>query len=1034
MPDQLSESAFVHHADERERALADVAFDAIIELDSSWRVTDWNAHAERTFGWQRAEALGMASSLLVPLRNRQLYEQDLKEVVRDGLGVRRRAITALHKDGHEFKIEIATTALRRGDVTYVVAQARDVSVFYRAEARLQQAEQHSQDIINRLEDGYFELDLKGVHTRVNDAYCRITGHSAAEVLGSNYREFIGDAERAKATYDAFHRVFETGEPLKAFEYAFTDRDGAARFVEDSVSLKRDGNGKPEGFIGIRRDCTDRRQAAECLRQSEEQYRAILATIEDGYFEVDWDGRYRFVNEAFCRITGYDFRELIGQSYKKFFDGATIQELFEAYSTVYRTQQPLKALEYALVTKEGTKKWVEESVTLKRDAAGNPERFMGIRRDCTERRLAAQEIAKAKEAAEQASRAKGEFLANMSHEIRTPMNGIIGMTELVLGTELTPYQAECLGTVKISAVSLLAILNDILDFSKIESRKLDLEAVPMSLVEIVNDVLKPMAVMAHQKGLEIAADISPDAPAGIIGDPVRLKQILTNLVGNALKFTERGEVLVRVRTAPPHGEKTVLHFIVSDTGIGIPADKHRAIFEAFSQADGSTTRKFGGTGLGLAISSTLVRLMGGELSVQSMPGRGSTFEFAVAFETTRDVPAPPVYTPRLVGMRVLVVDDNSVNRQILETQLTRWRTKPVCVNGGQAAIEALQAAARDKDPFGLVLLDAHMPDLDGFDVAEEIGKRPDLAGSTIMMLSSGGEYGDTSRCRELGIAAYLTKPVKQSDLFDAICRIVEGSAGAITENVPVAVRAGHVTSLKVLLAEDNVINQRVAVGLLSKRGHRVTVANNGLEALAAIDQQTFDVVLMDVQMPEMGGFEASAAIRERERRTCGHLRIVAMTAHAMIGDRERCLAAGMDDYLAKPIDPPLLFSTIEGREPIGGEKPEVPSVPAVDRAALLARLGGDEELLRDVVRLFLADCPVRLAAIKAAVDGRDAARLQAEAHALKGAASNMSASEVVDAARALERMGADRNLGEAAKAWRHLSAAADAALHELRHSA
>jgi len=1027
--DPPSDDRAVRDADAREQALANMAFDAIIELDNAWRVTDWNAEAERTFGWKRADALGMPSNRLIPLRNRQLYEQDLRNLVAGHHGVRRREITALHRDGHEFRIEIATTALARGGEAYVVAQARDITASSRAEARLQQAEHNTQEIIDRLEDGYFELDLKGVHTRVNEAYCRITGRTAAELIGGNYRQFLGDAASAKATYDAFHGVFETGLSLKAFEYAFTDPNGVARFVEDSVSLRRDASGKPVGFIGIRRDCTERKQAAERLRQSEEHYRTILATIEDGYFEVDWDGRYHFVNDAFCRITGYETGELIGQSYKRFFDAPTIQLLFDAYNRVYRTQEPLKALEYAIVTRDGRTKFVEESVTLKRDAAGKPERFMGIRRDCTERRLVAQEVAKAKEAAEQANRAKGEFLANMSHEIRTPMNGIIGMTELVLGTELTPYQVECLATVKSSAVSLLAILNDILDFSKIESRKLELETVPFSLIELVNDVLKPMAVTAHRKGLEIAADISADTPAGIIGDPIRLKQVLTNLVGNAVKFTDRGEVLLRVRTAPRRTEKAVIHFVVSDTGIGIPEAKHKAIFEAFSQADGSTTRRFGGTGLGLAISSTLVRLMGGELSVQSMPNRGSTFEFAVAFETTTDVPAQPVYTPRLVGMRVLVVDDNSVNRQILETQLSRWRMKPICVNGGQAALEALEHAARTQDPFGLILLDAHMPDLDGFNVAEEIGERPELAGATIMMLSSGGEYGDTSRCRALGIAAYLTKPVRQSDLFDAICRIVEGPATDAVEMPAVVAPAAPVRPLRVLLAEDNVVNQRVAIGLLTKRGHRVTVANNGLEALEALDRQAFDVVLMDVQMPEMGGFEASAAIRERERTTGGHLRIVAMTAHAMSGDRERCLAAGMDAYLPKPIDPPLLFATLEENE----ASVVAPAAPAVDRQALLARLGGDEELMRDIVQIFLMDCPARLAAIKSAVDARNADKLRAEAHALKGAASNMSAQDVVEAARTLERMGAEGKLEAADAAWLQLSNAAGAALEALRQA-
>ena len=1025
--------------DSRERVLADVSLNAFIELDGEWRITDWNAQAERTFGWSRREALGMASGLLVPLRNRQLYESELRDLVGTaGRAVRRRAITAIHKDSHEFKVEIAIAAIDGPDGTTVVAQARDITEVQRAAARVQEAEQSTLDLINRLEDGYFELDLKGVYVRVNNAYCRITGREASELIGVNYREIIGDAERAKATYDAFRHVYETGEPLRAFEYVFTDRHGTKRFVEDSVSLKSDAAGQPAGFIGIRRDCTDRKRAAEHLLQSEERYRQVLETIEDGYFEVDWDGRYRFVNDAFCRITGYSAGELVGQSYKKFFDPATIQVLFDVYNIVYRTGEPCRALEYALVAKDGTRKYVEESVSLKRGASGAPERFMGIRRDTTARKHAEQEIAKAKEAAEAASKAKGEFLANMSHEIRTPMNGIIGMTELVLGTDLTPYQAECLATVKTSAVSLLTILNDILDFSKIESRKLALEAIPFSLVDLVNDTLKPMAVRAHQKGIELAADIAAEVPEGVVGDPMRLKQVLTNLIGNAVKFTERGHVLLRVQKDPGRVGRTVLRFLVSDTGLGIDSDKHAAIFEAFSQADGSTTRRFGGTGLGLAISSTLVRLMGGEIALHSSPGEGSTFQFAVPFDEAA-VPvanaanaanAAHASTPRLVGMRVLIVDDNAVNRQILETQLTRWRMKPVVVPGGQAALDALAAAARDRNPFGLVLLDAQMPDLDGFDVAAEIGKRPELAGSTIMMLSSSGEYGNASRCRELGISAYLTKPVKQSDLFDAMCRLVEGSmpAQADVAAPPPLPAATAARRLRILLAEDNVVNQRVAVGLLTRRGHQVTVANNGLEALAALERQSFDVVLMDVQMPEMGGFEASAAIRSRERETGGHLRIVAMTAHAMSGDRERCLAAGMDGYLPKPIDPPLLFATIE-------EEERAAAAPqAIDRLALLARLGGDEELMRDVVRLFLEDCPGRLVRIRAAIDGRDAPRLKAEAHALKGAAANMSASVVVDAARALEQMGADNDFGTVEPVWRQLSSAGEQALEQLKQLA
>jgi CheY-like chemotaxis protein len=509
-------------------------------------------------------------------------------------------------------------------------------------------------------------------------------------------------------------------------------------------------------------------------------------------------------------------------------------------------------------------------------------------------------------------------------------------------------------------------------------------------------------------------------------------VLTNLVGNAVKFTDRGEVLLRVQKDRGGFGKTLLRFIVSDTGIGISTDKHTAIFEAFSQADGSTTRRFGGTGLGLAISSTLVRLMGGEIAIHSVPGEGSTFQFSVPFEITSAVPvsAVPGHVPRLVGMRVLVVDDNAVNRKILETQLTRWRMKPVVVSGGQAALEELAGAARDSDPFGLVLLDAQMPDLDGFDVAAAIGKRPELAGSTIMMLSSGGEYGDSSRCRELGIAAYLTKPVKQSDLFDSISRIVEGATAARANAAAAAAPTDTATRrLSVLLAEDNVVNQRVAVGLLTRRGHTVTVANDGLEVLTELDRQPFDVVLMDVQMPEMGGFEASQAIRAREAEKGGHMPIIAMTAHAMAGDRERCLAAGMDGYLSKPIDPPALFAAIEGERSVKESAP-----PPIDRPSLLARMGGDEELMRDVVQLFLTDCPERLAAIRAAIDRGDAVRLRGEAHTLKGAAASLSAAELAEAARALEQIGAGNTLDGAEGAWSRLTGAADDALRALRESA
>jgi signal transduction histidine kinase/DNA-binding response OmpR family regulator len=629
----------------------------------------------------------------------------------------------------------------------------------------------------------------------------------------------------------------------------------------------------------------------------------------------------------------------------------------------------------------------------------------------------EELVEVRDRVIEASRAKSEFLANMSHEILTPMNGIIGMTELVLDSELSADQRDQLATVRLSAESLLAILNDLLDFSKIESRRIELAATTFSLADLLSDTLKPFTIRAEQKGLELIGEVAPDMPAALIGDPHRLRQIVMNLVGNAIKFTERGHVAVAVSLEQRTAKTVSLHFTVADTGVGIPREKQASIFEPFLQADGSSTRRVGGAGLGLTIVQALVEMMGGRLWVDSHPEAGSTFHFTATFGVGEVTPIERPDT-LLLQLPVLVVDDNAVNRRILVESLVRWQMKPTAVDGGRPAIEALRKAAQAEDPFPLVLLDANMPDLDGFDVAETIRREQPLSGATIMMLTSSGTYGDSSRCGELGVAAYLTKPIRPTDLFQAIYRALDRPAAELVAGPVPRSQEGFSGSLHVLVAEDNPVNQRVALGLLTKRGHSVVVASNGTEAIHALEQRTFDVVLMDVQMPDVGGFEATSLIRARERERGGHVRIVAMTAHAMQGDRERCLAAGMDDYLAKPVEPGALFAAVERRS--GGAAATAPAAAAhspatsFDLADLERSMDGDQALVREVVKVFLEDCPLQMAAIKAAVETRDARKMRTAAHTLKGGAGYLRATAVVEVARQLEAIGREGDLatGEA----------------------
>ena len=757
-------------------------------------------------------------------------------------------------------------------------------------------EQRVHAILESSFDAFLEADESGRIVAWNSQAQRTFGWTAAELEGQPVLMLVPPDLRA--VHQGLLREFlETGSNSavnRRIETRFLHRDGRQLPVELIVTpLAWRGGYRFASFV---RDLTDRKQVAEDLRASEERSREVLDYLEDAYTEVDLRGNYVFVNDAYCRMFNRTREQVAGRSYKDFFDSERSGLLREVYQQVYRTGEPVKGFEHEF--RPGL--FNELSIWLKRDKSGEPVGFACSLRDCTKRKLHEQELAEAKRAAEAANKAKSAFLANMSHEIRTPMNGILGMTELTLSTDLSGQQREFLGMVKSSAEALLVILNDILDYSKIEADKMMLDPVAFNLPEVVGDAMKTVAIMAHRKGLELAVDIGSEVPADLCGDSARLRQVLLNLVGNAIKFSQAGEIELKVDLLEIRGQQAALLFSVRDTGIGIPPEVLKRLFLPFEQADSSTTRHYGGTGLGLAISKRIVELMGGRIWVESQIGSGSTFFFTVGMGLTQPPAATPV-TADLKGLHALIVDDNATNRRILSELTQRWGMRAEAVDSGRAGLQSLERAANSGDPYDVILLDEQMPGMGGIEVIERIQSQPRLQGATILMLTSSDQSSSAARCHELGVGSYLIKPVKSGELLVTISRAVG------TARSPRPVRARPVepalapatrNSLLVLVAEDNPVNQKVTVAMLERLGHGSIVVADGAEAIAKWAESKVDLILMDVQMPNLDGLDATRRIRALEKGN--RIPIIAMTAHAMSGDRDRCLEAGMDDYVSKPV--------------------------------------------------------------------------------------------------------------------------------------
>jgi two-component system sensor histidine kinase/response regulator len=888
-------------------------------------------------------------------------------------------------------------------------------------------------IVETALDAVISMNERGRVVDWNGQAERIFGWTAAEAKGQELASLIIPEQHRDEHRDGLQHYSKTGEGNvlgQRLELTALRKMGEEFPVELSVIAVPLDDGVV--FNAFLRDISERNEDA--------QYRTRMAALVDSSFDAiigkDVAGKIISWNMGAERVYGFTEQEAVGQTIAFILPPGIDEEEPEILRAM-QTGQRLEQFETVRRRKDGS--LIPVSLTLS-IIADNNTTIIGsstIERDITDSKRQKEELQQAKEAAEEATRMRAEFLANVSHELRTPMNAIIGMTQITLDEDVTDDVRDYVQTANDAAHSLLTLLNDILDFSKIESGKFTIANEPFCLRETVDETVKTLSTRAFDKGIELACEIEPACPDNLMGDPTRVRQVLTNLIGNAIKFTDQGEVILAVKASKEWPQKTRLRFSVRDTGIGIPLDDQRRILEPFMQVDASSTRRHGGTGLGLAICTELIQLMGGRISMESEVGVGSQFSFQLSFARQKDPGSGSIgsndFTPieQLRNMRVLVVDDNETNRRIMSESLSNWSMCPDTANDGQQALGRLQQAREAGSPYPLVIVDALMPQMDGYALSEEIAERFSDPPPVILMLSSSDRREFRQREEEAGISVYLQKPVSQSDLMDAVIRALNVRFAADDISDGDAQRPRSNAALSVLLAEDTPANQKLVTTILKKRGHAVTVAQNGREAVELFGRQAFDVILMDVQMPSMDGIQATTAMREQEASSDSPTPIIAMTAHAMRGDREKCLNAGMDAYIAKPIDAKVLIELVESISheslPARGDTPSMETrnaskesaSTAIDFDGTMKRLAGDMDLFRDFIGYFDEDSPKLLVSLRDAIANDEAPIVQRAAHSLKGLAANFGAEGCVAAAHKLEECGKNHDLAIASELLRGL---------------